>query len=168
MPSRSRKITGAAALTAAGLMIGYIESFIVLPVHVPGVRIGLANITTIIALYLGGPVYAAVVAAARVVLSSVLFGSPVSFIYSICGAFLALVGMCVLKRLDFSVYGTSVFGAVLHNMAQILVAMVMIGSTYMLMYIPVLVLAGTGAGLIVGYLSNILISRIKTVTHSEM
>lgn len=160
MRSRSNKITGAAVLTAVGLILGYLETFIVLPVGVPGIRIGLANITTLIALYLAGPLYGACVAAVRVALSAVLFGSPVSFIYSISGAILAFAGMCFLKKLDFSIYGVSVIGAVLHNLAQIIVAYFMVGSGYMFFYTPVLVLAGVAAGIIVGYISNVLLKRM--------
>lgn len=154
-------------LTAAGLIIGYLESFLVLPLHVPGVRIGLANITTLMALYIAGPGYAISVAAVRVSLASLLFGSPVSFIYSMSGAAFAFAGMCFFKRQGFSVYGVSVSGATLHNIAQILVAFVMVGSRYVLYYIPVLILAGVGAGLIVGSVSAILIARIGPLSLTE-
>lgn len=161
MPSRSNKITSAAVLTAAGLILGYIESFIVLPVHVPGVRIGLANITTLIMLYLEGPLWALAVSLVRVTLSSLLFGTPVSFLYSFAGAVLALLGMILLKRFDFSVYSVSITGAVLHNFAQITVAMFFVGSSYVFIYVPVLMIAGIIAGLAVGYLSSVIIRRVE-------
>ncbi len=161
MRSPSSKITVAALLSAAGLVTGYLESFIVLPVNIPGIRIGLANITTVIAMYTAGPLYALIVSSVRVILSSLLFGSPVSFLYSFCGAILALAGMVLFKKLGFSIYGVSVTGAVLHNLAQITVAFFMVGSGYMFVYMPVLILTGIGAGLIVGYLSKILTARIS-------
>ena len=160
MRSLSNKITVAALLSAVGLMIGYLESFIVLPVNIPGIRIGLANITTVIAMYTAGPVFALIVSSVRVMLSSLLFGSPVSFLYSFSGAILALAGMCVFRKLGFSVYGVSVIGAVLHNLAQISIAFFMVGNGYVFGYMPVLILTGVAAGLIVGYLSKIMIGRL--------
>ena len=106
MRSRNNTIAYAAVFTAIGLILGYIDSMIPLPVRVPGVRLGIANIVTVISLILEGPLLALAVLTVRVLLSALLFGTPVSFIYSICGALVSLAGMCLMGRMGFSVYGT--------------------------------------------------------------
>ena len=160
MRSRSKIIAVSAVFAAIGIILGYIETFIVIPVRVPGLRIGLSNIITVISLYLLGPAYAAAVLFIRVALSAVLFGSPVSFIYSCSGAASALIGMILMKKMGFSVYGVSVFGAAVHNTAQITVAMILVGSTYVIYYLPVLVIAAVATGLLIGYLSHVLIGKL--------
>ena len=167
MRSRNETIAFAAVFTALGLILGYIDQMIPLPVHVPGVKIGIANIVTVVTLILKGPVFATFVLFVRVLLSSVLFGSPVSFIYSISGAVVSLSGMWLLNRFGFSVYGISVAGAVLHNAAQITVALIMVGSGYMLYYLPVLTISGVIAGLAVGFLSKMLISRLNRLMKTD-
>lgn len=165
--SRSKKVTVCAALVAVGLIIGYIESFIILPVNVPGIRIGLANIVSIIALYLFGPGYSAAVLILRVILASMLFGSPVSFSYSIAGALCAFAAMVTLKRFGFSVYGVSVGGGAAHNIAQLAVAYFFVGSAYVFTYMPALVLAGIIAGLITGALSDVIGKRLVRLSYDS-
>ncbi len=141
-------------------MLGYIESFIVIPIRVPGLRIGLANIITVLGIYLLNPAEAAAVLFIRVALSALLFGSPVSFIYSITGAVFAFAGMLFLSKRGFSVYGVSVFGAAVHNIAQIAAACVLVGSVYVVYYLPALIIAGVIAGLLIGFLSDVLIRKL--------
>ena len=158
------KLTAISALfISLGLILGYLETFIVLPVRVPGIRIGLSNIITVITLFLFGPYVTAVVLFSRVILSAVLFGSGMSFIYSICGAVSAFCVMFLFKHFGFSVYGVSVAGAVMHNIAQIVVAFFFIGNTYVFTYIFALIPAGICAGMIVGALANIMIARLKRI-----
>jgi len=163
MRSLSKRIAVGAAFTAVGLLLGYIESFFVLPVHVPGIRIGLANIVSVISLFCFGAPFAATVMILRVLLSALLFGSPVSLLYSLSGAAVALGGMILTKRLGFSVYGVSVSGAVLHNTAQICIASFLVGSRYVLYYIPALVIAGVVAGIITGSVARIIMDRINKI-----
>ncbi len=141
-------------------MLGYIESFIVIPIRVPGLRIGLANIITVLGIFLLTPAEAAAVLFIRVALSALLFGSPVSFIYSITGAVFAFAGMLFLSKRGFSVYGVSVFGAAVHNIAQIAAACVLVGSIYVVYYLPALIIAGVIAGLLIGFLSDVLIRKL--------
>ncbi len=164
MRSQSRNISICAAFTAVGMIISYLETFVVIPVNIPGIRLGLANTVTLVALYLLGPVYAISVLAARIVLSAVLFGNLTSFIYSFSGAVTAFVLMIFFKKLGFSVYSVSVTGAVFHNIAQITAAFVLVQSIYVFSYIPVLILAGVIFGLITGYLAALLIRRLGKIT----
>ena len=163
----SKTVTTCAVFTAIGLILGYIESFIVIPVRIPGIRIGLANTVTLIMMYLLGPLPTVFVLLARITLSALLFGSPVSFIYSLAGALAAFGGMLLFKKLGFSVYGVSVFGAVLHNTAQVVTAWFFVGSTYVFYYIFMLIPAGIICGLAVGAISAVLIGRLGGIIHKE-
>ena len=163
MRSRTEKITYVSVLTAAGLILSYLESFIVIPVSIPGIRIGLANISTLLALYMFGPVYALCVTVIRIILASVLFQTPISFIYGISGALLALLGMMISRRTGFSVYGVSVTGAVLHNFAQTVVASAFVGNIYVFSVFPVLAASAVVAGLLTGLVASALLGRLKGI-----
>lgn len=165
MRSPGRKITTAAAFVAAGLILGYIESFFVLPVNIPGFRIGIANIAVVLALYLMGPVYGACVFLTRIVLAALLYGTPVSFMYSLCGALVSYLIMVIISKLGFSVYGVSVAGAVFHNLAQIVVAYLLVENVYVMTYIPVLLFIGAIAGLLVGFISDIMYRRLRRIVN---
>ena len=167
MRSRSKVITASAMLTAIGLILGYIETFIVIPVNVPGVRIGLANTVSLIALYLLGPIYAFIVIVLRVTLSAMLFSGFSGFMYSMTGALLSFLIMSILKRFGFSVYSVSSGGAVAHNIGQLTVARILTGSVYVFWYMPVLIVAGLVAGSFVGLLCNILIRRLHNIFDNE-
>ena len=167
MRSRSRNITVCAVMTTVGLILGYIETFIVIPVNIPGIRVGLANISTLITLYMCGPVYALSVHLLRILMSSVLFGSGATLIYSMCGGIFAFGAMMVLKRFDFGIYGVSVGGAVFHNLGQTAVATVLMGNPYVFAYMPALATAGCVFGLVTGALSNTIIKRLYHFTVSE-
>lgn len=161
MQSRSSKICICALFCAIGIILGYIESFIVIPVRIPGIRIGLANLVTVTLLFLMGPSYAFIVLILRVMMSALLFGSGISFIYSLCGALLSYAGMALLKRAGFSVISVSASGAVLHNVGQILAAYVLIGNVYVFSYLPVLSAAGVAFGLFTGSLAWVLTVRLE-------
>lgn len=167
MPSQSKKITTCAALTATGLILGYIESFIVLPVGIPGIRLGLANIVSIFALYIIGPAYAFFVLLVRVMLSSILFSGPAAFAYSMAGAVVSMAVMILIRRLGFSIYSVSVAGAVTHNIAQIIVAAFITNSRYVFFYTPVLVLSGIAAGLVTGFIVQLIIKRLAELIEDE-
>ena len=164
MQSHSKRITTAAALAATGLILSYLESFIVIPVRIPGIRIGFANIAGLAALYIAGPFAAVCVTAVRVMLAALLFGSPASLIYSASGAAVSVAGMIVLKRLGFSIYGVSVGGAALHNLGQIIAAYILVGSIYVFTYLPVLEVISVVTGLLTGFISDILITRLSGFT----
>ena len=154
-------------MTACGLILGYLESFIVLPVGVPGIRIGLANIATLLTLYICNPVYAAIVQFMRITLSAVLFANSMSFAYSLCGAVLSFLAMIILKRFGFSIYGVSAGGAVCHNLGQIVVAAFLAGSYHILYYLPILAISGTIFGLITGGVTGIVKGRLINLTGTE-
>jgi len=162
MRFQGRKITSMGVMVSVGILLSYIESLFILPVKIPGVRIGLSNIVSVLALYLFGPMEAFMVVVARVLLAGLLFGNGMSLVFSISGAILSVFAMSILYRLNkLSCIGISVVSGVVHNIAQLIVAVLVIDNGYMIYYMPVLIIAGVFAGLIVGIISGVLIDRLK-------
>lgn len=149
-----------AMLTAVAMILSYVESL--LPsVGIPGVKMGLANIAVIFALFRFGWKEAAALSLVRVVLVSLLFGSVGAMLYSLGGAVLSLAVMALLRRTDrFSTVGVSVAGGVAHNAGQILMAMLILQTKQLLGYLPVLAVAGIGGGILTGLAAALLIRRI--------
>ena len=116
---QTRTLVFCALLAAAAMTIGYIESLFPLPLPIPGARIGLANTVVLLALMLFGAKAAAAVLAVKIVLSALLFGTPISMLYAATGGTLALTAMALLGRCKgISPIGQSVAGAVLYNLGQ--------------------------------------------------
>ena len=159
--NRTRKLAYTSVTIALALVLSYVETLIPGLVAVPGVKVGLANIAVVFALYRIGFKEAVVISLMRVVLSSLLFGSAVSLAYSFAGATVSLALMAVLKKTNiFGVTGVSTAGAVSHNLAQVLVAILLLKTTALAWWIPVLLVSGTLAGVVIGLVSAVTIKRI--------
>ena len=127
MRNSTRRLTALALTTSFALILSFIESRIPTFVPIPGVKVGLANIAVIFALYKFGIWEAVAISGVRVILSSMLFGTPVSLIYSITGATVSLAVMFILKKFTpLSTVTVSVAGGVMHNVGQILMAMLVL------------------------------------------
>ena len=158
---KTKKLALLAVLAAAAMVLSFVESQIPAFVAIPGVKIGLANIAVIVALYRLGPWEAAAVSGVRVVVVSMLFGNLAAFMYSLAGAALSLCGMALLKRSGaFSCTAVSVCGGVLHNLGQIAMACVLLGTNSIAYYLPFLVLSGTMSGAVIGLASALLTERL--------
>lgn len=158
----TRKIARMGLLVALSMILSYVESLIPAFVAVPGVKVGLANIVVIFALYTLGPIEALIVSLLRVILSSFLFGSVLSLLYSLSGALLSLGGMILMKELKiFSTTVVSVTGGVLHNVGQILVACLVLETDVLLYYLPVLILSGVITGAVIGIIASLVIKRLE-------
>ncbi|MBE6609786.1 MAG: Gx transporter family protein [Ruminococcaceae bacterium] len=163
MKNKTLKLTTLALTVTIAMLLSYIESRVPAFVSIPGIKVGLANIAVIFALYKFGVKEAAAVSIIRVLLLSTLFGTPVSFIYSVTGAILSLTVMIVLKKLTpLTEVGVSVFGGVTHNIGQIGAACVMLSTNVVIYYLPFLLLSGTVAGIAVGIISALLVKRVRT------
>ena len=146
---------------AVAMILSFVESQIPAFLAVPGVKVGLANLAVIFALFVFGVLEAFAVSLVRVFLLSLLFGNAVGWIYSVAGALLSLLVMLALRATGkFSVLGISVAGGVSHNIGQILAAMVVLRSEGVLYYLPPLLLSGTVAGAVIGIASALLIDRL--------
>lgn len=162
MRSNTKRLTALALTISFALILSYIESRIPALVAIPGIKAGLANIAVIFTLYKFGLKEAAAVSLIRVVIVSMLFGSPISMIYSIAGAVLSLASMALLKRLTpLNEISVSICGGIMHNVGQIAMASIMLSTNVVVYYLPFLILSGTLAGIAVGAASALLIKRIK-------
>ena len=157
---KTKRLVLLAMLTAVAMILSYVESL--LPsVGIPGVKMGLANIAVIFALFRFGWKEAAALSLVRVVLVSLLFGSVGAMLYSLAGAVLSLAVMALLCRIDrFSTVGISVAGGAAHNAGQILMAMLILQTKQLLGYLPVLAVSGIAGGVLTGLAAALLIRRI--------
>ncbi len=156
-----KKIAVLAVCAALAMILSYVETFIPLSFSVPGVKLGLANIAVIFALYRFGFKEAAIVSFIRVFWVAVIFGNLMTLAYSIAGGILSLSAMSFLKHFDnFSTASVSIAGGVMHNIGQILTAMFVMGTSQIIYYLPWLCISGTAAGIAVGIVSAILIKRV--------
>jgi heptaprenyl diphosphate synthase len=164
MRNNTRRLTALSLTVSFALILSFLESRIPAFVAIPGVKMGLANIAVIFALYKFGIKEAISVSALRVILVSALFGTPVSFIYSITGAVSSLLVMFLLKRLTpLNEITVSVAGGVLHNVGQVLVAMLLLGTAELGYYLAVLAVSGTAAGVCVGICGALAVRRIPDI-----
>lgn len=158
----TKKVTLLGFTLAAAMLLSYIESAVPPVIPISGVKIGLANIAVIFALYRIGTAEAYLISLLRVFLSALLFGNIVALAYGTAGAVLSLTVMALLKKTDkFSVFAVSITGGVLHNIGQILCAVIIIGSSAVLYYLPVLMLCGILSGALIGILSGYINNRLK-------
>ena len=157
---KTKRLVLLAMLTAVAMILSYVESL--LPsVGIPGVKMGLANIAVIFALFRFGWPEAAALSLVRVLLVSLLFGSVGAMLYSLAGAVLSLAVMALLRRIDrFSTVGISVAGGVAHNAGQILMAMLILQTKQLLVYLPALAVSGIAGGVLTGLAAALLIRRI--------
>ena len=158
-----KKIALNGLLISLALVLSLIEHFIPLSllVPVPGMKLGLANIVTMFALFYLDIPSAIIITVLRCILASMFFGGVSSLLYSLAGAFLALIVMAVLKiwyGRAFSLIGISMGGAAAHNTGQIIMAGLMMKNTAIFAYLPVLLIAGLGTGLLTALVSMNLFS----------
>lgn len=153
----TKQLTLCAVLAALALALSYLENMFPLPVPLPGVKLGLANIVTVYALYALGAPYALSILLVRVLLGAMFAGNASALIYSLLGGFAALGVMILLSRFDrLSIYGVSVGGAAAHNCGQVAAAMLTLGSTAPLAYLPALLLVALFTGALTGFIASLL------------
>lgn len=147
---------------ALAMIFSYLESFIPIPIGIPGIKLGLANLLVVVALYKIGTREAFAISVIRIVLSGFIFANLFSIIYSLAGGILSFGVMWMLKKNgSFSVYGVSMAGGVCHNIGQLLIAMYIVETFSVAYYVPVLMVAGVITGLIIGVGANEIIKRLN-------
>ena len=158
----TKRLTLLSLSVALSLILSFIESQIPPFVAIPGIKLGLSNVVTVFLLYTFGAREAGAVSLIRVFLSSLLFASPVSLIYSLAGAALSFIVMVALKPIPlFNEISVSTIGGVFHNAAQITVACIVMENAAIASYLPPLIFSGTLAGVGVGLISGILVKNLK-------
>lgn len=151
-----------ALLTALAMVLSWLESLLVFPGLLPGMKVGLTNIVVLFALYRMGLRDAVWISLARVLLASMTFGNAYSFAYSLAGASLSLAVMAGLKKWDkFSLLGVSAAGGVCHNLGQLAVAAAVLETARLGWYLPVLLASGTAAGAVIGIAGGLAVERVR-------
>ena len=158
----SKKVAKIGIFVALAMIFSYIEVLIPFSFGIPGVKLGIANIVVVTALYLMTPGEAFMISMVRIFLMGILFGNGVSLLYSFAGGILSFLVMYLFRKWNwFSVIGVSVLGGVFHNLGQILSAAFVIRSEKILYYFPVLLLAGVITGALIGFLSEKIVKAMK-------
>ena len=155
-----QKIALLGVLTAGAIIIAILESFIP-SIGIPGVKLGLANIVILIILYELGIWEAVVVNILRVLVVSLVRGTFLSmgFLMSLTGCVMSL-GIMILFYLlikKFSIIGVSVIGSIFHVFGQILIAMLFLGTAYIILYLPVIAISAIITGVFVGIAAQLII-----------
>ena len=167
--SKTKRLTLCAILVALAMALSYTERFIPLQmvVPLPGVKLGLANIVTLMALYLMGPKAAFAILIPRCIFGAVFGGGITGLAFSLVGGLLAMAVMCLARKIPaFSVYGVSILGAAAHNVGQILAAMVLMNSVYIGAYLPYLLGVALFTGFATGAACAGILRALKAVNIS--
>lgn len=157
-----KKLTLLALLTALALIIFVVELRIPPVAPIPGLKLGLANIITVFAVYRFSALECALVLLSRILLGSFFAGSMLTMVYSLSGGVLCLLGMLLLRRIidRHHMWVCSILGAVLHNIGQTAAAVVMMQSRAVIAYLPFLLCSGCVAGLFTGICAQNVINRL--------
>ena len=159
----TKKLTQLGLLTTIALIIFIVELRIPNLAPIPGIKLGLANIVTVYAVYHCNAKETALILYARIILGSIFGGNMLALFYSLGGGTLCLIGMLFLRKVidEKHIWICSVLGAVLHNIGQIFVAVYVMKTTTVISYLPFLMVSGCIAGVFTGLIAQILISRVR-------
>lgn len=162
MNRKGARLASFGVFVALALIFSYIETLIPFQMGIPGVKLGLANIVIVIALYRMLPGEVVTLSVVRVILAGFLFGNLMSILYSLAGGLLSLAVMWGLKHVkEVSILGVSIAGGVFHNLGQLLAAAVVVETYGVFTYAPVLLVSGLITGLVIGLASSEMLRRIK-------
>jgi len=160
-----RRLAVLALLLAAAVICGYVDAVVPIPIPVPGVKIGVANVAITFVLYAYGAKEAALVSFLRVGIISLLFGNLTAAFYGLFGAAASLLIMCALKRTGiFGVIGVSAAGGAAHNAAQVTLAGIVLRGFPVRWYLPAMLLVGLAAGVLTGIADAVLLPRLLPLT----
>ena len=160
-----RKTAFFGVFTALAMIFGYIETLIPIHFGIYGVKLGLANLVIVVALYKMGAAEALCLSIVRIVLTGFMFTNLFSILYSLAGGVLSLAVMTAAKKTDrLSVRGVSMLGGVFHNIGQLLAAMLVVETLSVAYYLPVLLTAGVLTGLVIGAVSGEILKRLERLT----
>lgn len=160
-----RRLARISLLVALALILFVVEMALPAPVPVPGVKLGLANVITVWAVYNCTPAEALLVLVARVLLATLLSGNGAALIFSMTGGICGLVGALALKKVfpKRRMWLNSTCSGTLHNCGQLAAAIVITGTKDLLLYLPFLVVAGAICGALTGQIAQQLIGRLEKV-----
>lgn len=151
----ARKIAYSSILVALALILSYVEALIPINFGIPGVKLGMANLVIVIGLYFLNTSQVFIILIARIVLVSFLFGNMSAMLYSLAGGIVSFVIMIFIRKIKgFSIVGVSIAGGVAHNIGQLIVASLVVENLKLIYYLPVLMIAGTLTGMLIGIIAQ--------------
>lgn len=162
-----QKIALCGLLTAMMLVLGFIESLLPVAAGVPGIKLGLSNGVLLFAIYMMDAPTAFVLMLLKVLLSGLLFGGVSAMMYALAGGVVSMLGMILLKKLRFNLVTVSMAGAVLHNLAQVLLAMIILNTDKLIYYMAVLLLVGLACGAATGVAAKATIGHMKKINRKK-
>ena len=160
-----RKVAIFGVFTALALIFSYVELLIPINFGIPGAKLGLANLMTVLVLYKMGIKEALALSVTRIILSGFMFGNLFGILYSLSGGLLSFLVMVLLKKSDrLSFAGVSIGGGTAHNIGQLLVAMFVVQTYQVGYYLQVLLVAGEVTGLLIGLVAKEGLKRIQGIS----
>lgn len=163
---KAKRIALFGMMVALAFTFSYLESSIPFNFGIPGVKLGLANLVVVVALYIMKPGEAFAIAIIRVFLAGLTFGNVYSIAYSLCGGILSFAVMFLMKKTKLSVIGVSMLGGISHNIGQIIVAAIVMETIRIAYYLLVLLVAGLITGMLMGIISKLIIDRFKKIKNN--
>ena len=159
----AKKIALMAVLLALALIIFIIESYLPPIAPIPGIKLGLANIITLLAIYMIGRKEAFIILLLRIILASIFSGGMAGFLYSIAGGVVCftVMGLSSLRLFENRMWVVSVLGAIGHNTGQIAVACFVTGTVQILWYFPALIISAILTGAFTGISAQVTLSRLR-------
>ncbi len=160
-----KRLARDAVLTAAALTIFIVELQLPELVPIPGVKLGLANIVTVTALFTLGAPDALAILLCRILLGSLFAGNLMALLYSLSGGLLSFAVLLLMRKLltKKQLWVASVFAAMAHNLGQIAAAILVTSTPSLLVYLPVLTVSGIVTGLFTGLTAQYAVGRLKNV-----
>ncbi len=148
-------------LASLAIILSYFEMLIPAPVPIPGIKLGLANIVVLIALYILTPKLAFSISVVRVISVAFLFGNMQTLIYSLTAALCSFAAMYIFKKTKlFSIIGVSIAGSFVHVTAQICVSVVILENVGLFMYLPVLTVSALITGFVIGLIGHMVVNNL--------
>lgn len=158
---KTKRLALSAILAAMAMILSYIEALIPMPVPIPGIKLGLANLIVIIAIYKLGFKYAFVINCIRIFTAGLLFTGVFGVIYSMAGGILSIIVMYVLYKTGlFSMVGISMAGGVAHNFGQLATACIIMSNIRLMSYFSVLLFAGMISGILIGIVAYMVTDKL--------
>jgi len=159
---KTKKVAFLGLAIALAMVLSFVESQIPALVAIPGIKVGLPNLVMVFLLYRVGWKETVIVSIIRIFLVALLFGNVQTLTFSFAGAFLSLLCMILLKKTNwFSPITVSIVGGIFHNVGQIIAACFWTQTSAIALYLPVLLISGTIAGALIGFLGGMLIKRLE-------
>lgn len=158
---RTKRLAISSMFAALALIFSYVEAIIPFSVGIPGVKLGIANLVIIIALYEMNFRYAFTINVIRIFVAGLLFNGVFGALYSLAGGVVSIFVMWGLKKTGlFSMVGVSMAGGVAHNLGQLLIASFIVSNLRMFLFFPVLMFSGIISGILIGIVAYVIDKKV--------